>query len=104
MATRPSRVAEDLETRLVNVPATYHNVLHVEDCPTTPELLVDPANVEQSLLLRKLMNTQACGDEMPKSPYPEWGTVNYAGEKREEFVACLRQWTTLLAEDYNRAR
>jgi hypothetical protein len=93
----------DVEARLVNAPATYHNVLSSAACPSEPELLVDPTGVEQSLLLKKVFGTQTCGDEMPKFPYPEWGSTNNPGEQRDAFVACIQAWVTLLVEDYNQA-
>lgn len=95
---------EDVETRLVNVPATYHNVQNSEDCPSEPELLIDPTDVEQSLVLKKLLGTHTCGDEMPRFPYPEWGTVSVPGPQREQLVDCVREWLELVAADYNADR
>lgn len=92
---------DGVDALLVNVPADYHNVLDSENCPSEPELLVDPSNVAESLLLKKLDARHTCGDEMPKFPYPEWGTVAVPGPQREDFVDCVREWATLLAEDYN---
>jgi hypothetical protein len=90
-----------VESRLVNQPASYHNVLNPEACPSEPELLVDPSDPERSLVLTKLMGTHSCGDEMPKFPYPEWGATNNPGDQREDFVSCIQAWVTLLTEDYN---
>jgi hypothetical protein len=95
------QLSEGLASRLVNVPASYHNVLTPEDCPSEPELLIDPVNVEQSLLISKLNGTHACGDEMPKFPYPEWGATNNPGDQREQLVECIRAWVLLVVEDYN---
>lgn len=92
-----------VEARLVNVPATYHNVHNPEACPTEPELLINPTDVEQSLILKKLTGTHACGNEMPQFPYQELGTVDVPGAQREQLVACVRQWVTLLVADYNAA-
>ena len=103
VSSTSQQMLADVESRLVDVPASYHNVLSPALCPSEPELLVDPAGVEQSLLLKKVLGTQTCGDEMPKFPYPEWGSTNNPGEQREAFVACIRAWVMLLIEDYNRA-
>lgn len=94
----------DVEERLLNVPASYHNVSDPSTCPAEPELLIDPVNIEQSLLLKKLTGEQTCGTEMPKFPYPEWGATNNPGDQRGEFVACIREWIALLAEDYSKAQ
>jgi hypothetical protein len=91
---------ENVHVDLVNVPASYHNVPDPENCPRAPQLLVDPEDVEASLLLEKLDGTQACGVDMPKFPYPEWGTVSNPGPQREQLVQCVRDWVALLAEDY----
>jgi hypothetical protein len=96
-------MVEGVEAQLVNVPANYRNVPDPDDCPNEPELLVDPAGVDSSLIIDKLLGTQTCGDEMPKFPYPEWGTVDYPGAEREELVDCIRDWVALLIEDYNLA-
>jgi len=93
----------DVHTRLVGVPATYRNVTNPELCPTEPELLINPAAIEQSLVLRKLAGMQQCGAEMPKFPYPEWGTVANPGPMREAWVQCIRDWVALLVEDSTRA-
>jgi hypothetical protein len=95
------QIVSDVESRLLNVPATYHNVVDRETCPSEPELLVDASRPEESLILKKLQGTQSCGDEMPKFPYPEWGATNNPGAEREEFVACISAWVTLLAQEYN---
>ena len=82
--------------------ATYRSVTNPELCPSVPELLIDPVNVEQSLVLKKLSATQQCGAEMPKFPYPEWGTVANPGPRRDEWVQCIREWVALLVEDSKR--
>ena len=97
------QIMDGLEQRLLNAPAEYHNVL-TGQCPAEPELLVDTSDVDNSLILEKLLGTHECGDDMPKFPYPEWGTVANPGPRREEFVDCIRSWLTLLAEDYNQSR
>jgi hypothetical protein len=97
------RMPDDVHTRLVGVPATYRNVQDPTLCPAEPELLIDPSDSERSLLLKKLAGTQQCGAEMPKFPYPEWGTVSNPGSQREALVQCIRDWVALLVEDYKRA-
>jgi hypothetical protein len=97
------RLMDGLEASLINKPAEYHNVLS-GDCPSEPELLVDTSDVERSLILKKLLGTQSCGDDMPKFPYPEWGTVANPAPGRDEFIDCIRQWLTLLVDDYNQSR
>jgi len=98
------QMVEDVHARLVGVPASYRNVPDPENCPPEPELLVDPSDIERSLLLRKLGATQQCGVEMPKFPYPEWGTVANPGPQREQFVECIRAWVSLLVEDYTQTQ
>jgi hypothetical protein len=98
------RMPEDVHTRLVGVPASYRNVVDPERCPTEPELLIDPSDVERSLLLKKLAGTQTCGAEMPKFPYPEWGTVANPGSQREAFMQCIHEWVALLVEDYKQTQ
>lgn len=95
------QMADGIEARLLDLPATYNNVLSPETCPPVPELIVNTADLEQSLILKKLMGTQTCGDEMPKFPAPEWGATNNPGEQRSEFVACIRSWVTLLVQESN---
>jgi hypothetical protein len=51
-----------VEARLLNVPATYPTLT---GCPEPPELLVNSADVDSSLMWTKVSNTQACGDGMP---------------------------------------
>jgi hypothetical protein len=96
------QMVDGIEARIVDLPATYNNVLSPETCPGEPELIVNTADLEASLILKKLMGTQTCGDEMPKFPYPEWGATNNPGPQRDELVACIRAWVTLLVEDSNK--
>jgi hypothetical protein len=98
------QMVSDIEGRLVNVPATYQNVEDPQNCPSEAELLIDPVNVEESLILKKVLATHDCGLEMPRFPFPEWGSVSTPGERREEFIECLTAWVTLLAEDYDQAQ
>lgn len=98
-----NQLVDDVHTRLVGVEATYRNVPDPENCPIESVLLVDPADIEQSLILKKLEARQPCGVEMPKFPYPEWGTVANPGPQRTMYVSCIREWVALLVEDYNQA-
>lgn len=98
-----NQMVADIHTRLVGVEATYRNVPDPENCPIESELLVDPSNIEQSLILKKLEGRQTCGVEMPKFPYPEWGMVATPGPQRDAFVSCIRAWVVLLVEDYTQA-
>jgi hypothetical protein len=95
-----ARIPDDVHTSLVGVRATYRNVPDPERCPSNAELRVDPSNIEASLLLSKLDGTQACGVEMPKFPYPEWGTAENPGPQRAGMIQCVRDWVALLVEDY----
>ena len=80
---------------------SFKQILETELKVLERELRIDPSDVERSLLLKKLGGTQQCGVEMPKFPYQEWGTVSNPGAQREQFVQCIREWVSLLVEDYN---
>src|SRR5690606_10788598 len=51
-------------------------------CPTTPELIIDPANPLQSLLLKKIRGEQTCGDPMPLTTPLDEGAIQ-----------CFEEWT-----------
>jgi hypothetical protein len=55
----------DLEARVYNKPASYLGVENPEACPTTKELLIDPAGLESSLMWKKITETHSCGEAMP---------------------------------------
>jgi len=55
-----------VEGRAYNQPADYKNVKNPEACPTTPELLINPAGLDSSLMWMKITKTHACGDDMPQ--------------------------------------
>jgi hypothetical protein len=66
-------VSEGVEARLVNQPAKL----------CAPDLLIDPANPDVSLLLRKVdPNAQSCGLKMPMGK-PALSTAE---------LSCLAQW------------
>ncbi len=53
---------------LIGREANYELVANSSTCPTTdPELLIDPSAPSESLILKKIMGTQACGVKMPNS-------------------------------------
>lgn len=74
-------ISPGVENRLLNVPAKYENVRDPENCPQEPELLLDPNDLEASLMLTKLNGSFACGDPMPQ------GLPLKANE-----IDCVRQW------------
>lgn len=68
---------------MVGLPATYANVSNSADCPTPAEFIIDAANIEDSLLLKKVHDTHECGDPMPVGP-----------ALSDEDIACLEEWVT----------
>jgi hypothetical protein len=76
----------DVEGAILNKPATYKGVdkskaANPDACPTTAQLLVDPAGLETSLMWMKVTKTHSCGDEMPN------------GVKFDEVeTACYKSW------------
>lgn len=89
-------ISPGVEDRLVGVPATYDNVeVGLENCPTdNPELLIDPNDIENSLLLTKVLNQQACGYGMP---------MPYIAPPATEDLDCLRAWAQGLVDQANGA-
>jgi hypothetical protein len=68
---------------LLDRPADYTQVDHPEDCPSSsPERLINSTSPEESLLLTKATNTQACGLGMPIS----------GQALTESELSCLRDW------------
>lgn len=84
-------LAPGVEDRLIGVPASYANVRGGADaCPTdAPELLVDPEDIERSLMLTKLTGTHACGDRMPFPPTPSFS---------KDEIDCVRKWIHRIVE------
>ena len=79
-----------IAAELIRVPAAY-NVQDRASCPTPRELRVDPDDIEQSLLLKKLDGRFSCGEPMPNAELPEWSSEN-----RPASFACVRAWLTAL--------
>jgi hypothetical protein len=74
------------ETDLVDAPATYKNVADPENCPATPELLINSANPAASLMITKMSGGYSCGTAMPQ-----------VGEITSADVQCITDWVTCLA-------
>jgi len=57
---------QSLAQVLMDKPANYNLIADMTSCPTaTPELLINSAAPAESLILKKIMGTQACGVKMP---------------------------------------
>lgn len=63
-------------------------------CPTDdPELIINSSNPDESLMLKKVLGTHACGDKMPPgSSVPQ------------EDIDCLRDWITGVAANASAAQ
>ncbi len=72
---------------LIDRPATYASVTNPDDCPETPELIVNSANISESLMLKKVYDTHSCGSAMPIGP-----------SLSDADIACLESWATGLVE------
>lgn len=83
-------VSPGVEDRVYNVAASYKNVSDPEACPSTPELLINPASPEASLMLTKLSGTHSCGDAMP-IPNPP----GLSSSEQE----CIRRWVLSVIEN-----
>jgi hypothetical protein len=72
-----------VEARVYNKPGSYTNVADPTTCPTaTPELLIDPAGLDTSLMWKKIQGTQACGEQMPN------GGITFDDTE----TACFKAW------------
>lgn len=60
-------------------------------CKDDPSPLLDPTNVDNSMLLTKLLSTHTCGEPMPM-PNPPNGLS-------EEELACVRSWLQGIIRD-----
>jgi hypothetical protein len=78
----------NVESRLVNIPATHMHILDgtQANCEAG-ELLVNVVNPEGSNMLRKVLGTQSCGGLMPVLP-----RVMSSAE-----IACYSEWIYNLA-------
>ncbi len=74
-----------LVARLVDQPANYDTVdFNKDQCPVSnPELLVDSQNPNESLLIKKIEDRQACGRRMPYGVSPGF---------TDESIACIKDW------------
>ncbi len=77
----------DIAQNVLGVQAAYAGVTDPENCPATPELIVDPNNVEESLLLKKLLGTYSCGSAMP---------VGLPLEADQ--IECIREWALTISQ------
>lgn len=68
---------------LIGTPANYALVADPSTCPkSSPELLINPTAPSESLILKKITDTQACGVKMPNSSTP----------LTQEQVNCFVDW------------
>jgi hypothetical protein len=59
-----------LAADITNMPASYAGVTDIASCPTPAELLINQTTPSESLMLKKLLGTQTCGDSMPSASVP----------------------------------
>ena len=85
-------VAPGVAQRIYGMPAvSYGEANDAENCPVdSPELLLDPNDVEKSLLLTKLLGTHSCGKAMPVPNPPK--------ALSDSEIACVRSWLRALIE------
>jgi hypothetical protein len=74
------------DTDFVDKPATYQGVVDPENCPATPELIINSANPAASLMLTKLNGTYSCGTVMPQ-----------VGELAAADLQCITDWVNCVA-------
>lgn len=71
---------------LMNKPANYELVADPTTCPTAnPELLINSAAPSESLIIKKVMGTNACGQKMPNTTAPEL-------QPTQAEIDCLVSW------------
>lgn len=66
---------------MLDMPATYPGVTDPDNCPSPPELILNSANLSESLLLKKVYHTHSCGAAMPAGP-----------SLPEIEIECLESW------------
>ncbi|OQX66770.1 MAG: hypothetical protein B6A08_18790 [Sorangiineae bacterium NIC37A_2] len=76
-------IAPGVESRVVGVDASYDGASG--DCPSTPEKLIDPSDLQKSLLWTKVNGGHACGDKMPS-----------VGTLTPDQVDCYNDWLETL--------
>jgi hypothetical protein len=86
-AVHPDLISEGVAIRIVDVDAQYEGVRDDTNCPMPPEKIVDTAMPMQSLIIKKLTDTQECGEPMPGTGL----------ELPEQDLACLLDWANNLA-------
>ncbi|MFO7179997.1 MAG: hypothetical protein DIU78_014970 [Pseudomonadota bacterium] len=72
--------------RMKNVPATNDSVANPGTC-APGEKLIDPINVDNSVLLKRLNGTQSCGSSMPQGLAPLTAAE----------MTCVRNWVMSVA-------
>ncbi len=78
----------DRDSKLIDAQATYTGVADPENCPTTPELLINSANPDASLMLAKVNGTYSCGASMPVTQVEKFTSVE---------LDCVTAWVYYLA-------
>lgn len=74
---------------LLDRPANYELASNAEACPPAgSEMVINSANAEESVLLRRVLGTQSCGDTMPSE----------TDRLSEADIQCLREWITGVIE------
>lgn len=92
-------ISPGVEARLVNRDATYYGVDGADagllpPCTQQREKLIDGAQPDESLFIKKLEGKQACGSEMPYSK-------TLLPSVRDQLKACLEGWARDLARHAN---
>lgn len=84
----------DFPNDLIGLAATYPAPANdLGTCPNPPELIIDPDDPMNSLLLKKLRNEQACGDGMP---------AQYDLKKLEpDQIQCFEDWVMEVVAAHN---
>lgn len=81
-------VGMTLGQSLLNQPGTYPGVPTATCPPATKDLLINELTPAESLLLKKVSGTYACGDAMPPSP------VSLTAEE----MTCINEWVNGIAQ------
>ena len=85
---------QTLGESLLGKPANYDLVADPKTCPTLdPEQLINPSAPDESLILKKIMGTQACGVKMPNLANRDWPPSD---------VDCFVGWVNSVIDDSSR--